>query len=86
MFMGNFNIDKLDFTNPITKRLANILRYFGLEWSIIDSLAIVTTLSGMVIDNNIPDLEMRVVNTTILDKNGQQACIISGSKPAQDYI
>lgn len=39
MFMGNFNIDNLDFTNPITKRLANILRYFGLEWSIIDSLA-----------------------------------------------
>lgn len=88
MFMGDFNIDKLDFTNPITKRLANILRYFGREWSIIVSLAIVTTLSGMVIDNNtsIPDLKVRVVNTTILVKNGQQASIISGSKPAQDYV
>lgn len=86
MFMGDFYIDKCCVTNPITKRLANILRYFGLEWSVIDSPVIVTTLSGMVIDNNIPDLEVRVFNTNILDKNGQQASIISGSKPAQDYV
>ncbi|KAG8309419.1 hypothetical protein J6590_086336 [Homalodisca vitripennis] len=34
IIMGDFNIDVLDVNSPTTKRLADLLRTFGLEWSV----------------------------------------------------
>ncbi|XP_046688079.1 WD repeat and FYVE domain-containing protein 3-like [Homalodisca vitripennis] len=72
--MGDFNIDILDDNSPMTRKLADLLGSFGLNWSITSPTRVTTTLAT-AIDNvvtNLSDTEALVVNTAISDHYGQQ--------------
>ncbi len=83
--MGDFNIDVLDVNNPITKRFDDLLKSFGLVWS-VNSPTRVTDHSATAIDNvvtNVTDAKVTVINTAISDHYGQQVTI-SGQEPKRD--
>ncbi|KAG8335014.1 hypothetical protein J6590_078675 [Homalodisca vitripennis] len=61
---GNFNIDVLDHTNPLTQRLRDILTSLGLIWS-VNSPTRVTSTSSTAIDNvitNVIDCSVSVID------------------------
>lgn len=69
LIIGDFNIDVLNHTDPLTQRFRDILNSFGLIWS-VDSPTRVTTTSSTAIDNvitNIPDASVTVLNAAISD-------------------
>ena len=75
--IGDFNIDVLDHTDPLTQRLRETLTTFDLVWS-INTPTRVTATSKTAIDNvitNIPNINASVVNAAISDHFAQQAVI-----------
>ncbi len=83
--MGHFNIDVLDVNHPLTKRFYDLLKSFGLVWS-VNSPTRVTDHSATAIDNvvtNLTDTKVSVINTAISDHYGQQV-LISGHTPRRD--
>ncbi len=85
--MGDFNIDVLDVNSPMTKRFGDLLKSFGLVWS-VNSPTRVTDHSATAIDNvvtNMTDAKVSVINTAISDHCGQQV-LISGHEPRWDPI
>ncbi|KAG8321948.1 hypothetical protein J6590_035806 [Homalodisca vitripennis] len=74
---GDFNIDVLDHTNPLTQRLRDILNSFGLIWS-VNTPTRVTATSCKAIDNvvtNIPNASVTVFNAAISDHFAQETTI-----------
>ncbi len=85
--MGDFNIDVLNIYSPMTGRFADILRSFGLVWS-VNSPTRVTNLSATAIDNvvtNMSNATVSVIKTAISDHYGQQI-VISGYGPKRDLV
>ncbi|KAG8261630.1 hypothetical protein J6590_068170 [Homalodisca vitripennis] len=74
---GDFNIDVLDHTDPLTQRLRDILNSFGLIWS-VNMPTPVTATSSKAIDNvitNIPNASVTVFNAANSDHFAQETTI-----------
>lgn len=83
--VGDFNINVLETENSKTKRFKDLLRSFGLQWSVNDPTR-VTDTSSTAIDNvitNIPGVAVSVVSTAVSDHYGIEA-VINGSKPEKE--
>lgn len=78
IIMGDFNINVLDTNSIVTKRFYDLLRSFGLNWS-INSPTRVTPTTETAIDNiitNIDDVIVSIVNIGVGDHYGQEAVIM----------
>ncbi|KAG8326520.1 hypothetical protein J6590_039982 [Homalodisca vitripennis] len=56
--MGDFNIDVLDVDSPMTRRLADFLRSFDLNWSVNSPSTRVTSNSATSIDKLPPHIDI----------------------------
>lgn len=87
IIIGDFNINVLNHTDPLTQWLRDVLTSFDLTWS-LNAPTRVTPTSSTALDNvitNIPNTSVSVIETAISDHYAQE-CIIHGCNPKKETL